>query len=175
MTDRKNRTLETVYEGRLISVNKHPVQLREGGSTTFDIVSHPGGAVILAVNSENQLCLLKQWREAIHEHIWELPAGCLEPNEDPAITAARELQEETGFSAKNITPLGKLVPSPGYSDEVLYLFLAEHLTAGNQQLDAAEVLEVHWKSKAEIEKMIASNEITDAKTIAGICIWTNRN
>ena len=155
-----------IHKGRLIELHQEQVPLREGGHTHFDIVKHPGGAVVLAINEFDQICLLRQWRHAVDAMVWEAPAGCLEPNEPPLNTAKRELEEEAGITAKQWRNLGTLVPSPGFSNEVLYLFEAKDLCVGTQNLDDAEQLEVHWLPRSKIKKMIKNNQIIDAKTLS---------
>jgi len=160
-----------VYQGNLISLYKEKVPLHniaegEPRHTYFDIVKHPGGAVIAAINSDNEICLLKQWRHAVREDIWELPAGCLEPNEPPLLTAQRELEEEAGVVGEQWRDLGKIIPSPGFSNEVLYLYEARDLSPGTVKLDAAEKLEAHWIDLEEVKKMAKSGAIVDAKTLA---------
>lgn len=165
MTD-KLAGAEVIYEGNLISLHREPVPLRESGFTHFDIVKHPGGAVIAALNEQQEICLLKQWRHAVQAHIWELPAGCLEPNEPPLETAKRELEEEAGVVAGQWQALGDLIPSPGFSNEVLHLFLATELAPGTVKLDAAEQLEAHWLPLEQVKTMAQHGEIQDAKTLA---------
>lgn len=155
-----------IHQGKLISIYEEPVKLREGGETVFDIVKHPGGAVIAAINEQNEICLLKQWRHAVQDHIWELPAGCLEPNEPPMQTAMRELEEEAGVVAEKWASLGKIIPSPGFSNECLYLFSAHLLSKGTVKLDDAEELEAHWLPLAKVRQMAKSGDIVDAKTLA---------
>lgn len=155
-----------LHTGRLIELHREEVPLREGGHTHFDVVKHPGGAVVLAVNESDQICLLKQWRHAVNAMVWEVPAGCLETNEPPLNTAKRELEEEAGVIAEKWRDLGTIVPSPGFSNEVLYLFEAKELRLGTQNLDDAEQLEVHWLPKSAIKEMIENNQIVDAKTLS---------
>ena len=161
-------TNSVIHKGRLIELHKEKVSLREGGHTYFDVVKHPGGAVIIAINDCNEICLLKQWRHAIDEHIWELPAGCLETDEAPIKTAARELEEEAGVVAKNWRDLGVIVPSPGFSNEKLYIFEAKGIAPGSQNLDDAEQLEVHWVPVNEVMAMVDRDEISDAKTLCAL-------
>lgn len=168
MSDQENKK---IYQGNLIALHKEKVALhniREGEPTHtfFDIVKHPGGAVIAAINEDDEICLLKQWRHAVQEDIWELPAGCLEPNEAPLLTAQRELEEEAGVTALQWRDLGTIVPSPGISNERLYLFEARDLGKGTVKLDAAEKLEAHWIDLNEVKKMAKSGAIVDAKTLA---------
>lgn len=155
-----------IHQGNLISVHKEQVNFPGGHQTYFDIVHHPGGSVIAAVNENNELCMLHQYRHALDKTIWELPAGCLETGEPPVETAKRELEEETGFIASEWSELGTIVPSPGFSNEVLYLFLAKNLSKGQLKLDAEEIIETHWFSMQDILKMVQNNEIEDAKTLA---------
>ena len=160
MTDR------VIHKGKLITLRKEKVDLDNGGHTYFDIVKHPGGAVIAALNENNEICLLSQWRHAVKETIWELPAGCLEISEPPMQTAKRELEEEAGVIAKTWRELGKIYPSPGFSDEVLYLFEAKDISKGTLKLDAAEKLEAHWLPLDKVITMAKTGEIADAKSLA---------
>ena len=155
-----------LHKGRLIELHAERVDFPQGGHTFFDIVKHPGGAVIAAINENGELCLVKQWRHAVDEFIWEMPAGCLEPDEPPIETAKRELEEEAGVTAADWTDHGRIVISPGFSNEVLYLFEARGIRAGQTNLDDAEQLEAHWLPMDKVESMIQSGEIVDAKTLA---------
>lgn len=155
-----------LHKGGLISVYQEPVALRDGGHTHFDIVKHPGGAVIAALNEHNQLCLLKQKRHAVGAEIWEVPAGCLESGEDPLVTAQRELEEEAGVLATEWQALGRILPSPGFSNEVLYLFKARGLSPGKVDYDDAEQISIHWIPLNDALAMAANNQIEDAKTLA---------
>ncbi len=155
-----------IHKGNLIELHHERVELSGGDHTFFDIVKHPGGAVIAAIDSKANICLLKQWRHAVNQFIWELPAGCLEPNESPLSTAKRELQEEAAVVADTWQSLGQLVPSPGFSNEILHLYQAQDLRAGKQNLDDAEQLEVHWVPLDTAREMAINGEINDAKTLA---------
>ena len=161
-------TNKLIHKGNLIEVHNERVELPDGGHTYFDIVKHPGGAVIVAVNNSDEICLLKQWRHAVGEFIWELPAGCLEPNEAPLTTAKRELEEETGVIAKQWRDLGKICSSPGFSNEILYLFEAREISSGQLKLDEAEQLEAHWLPLDSAFEMARDGTITDAKTLSAL-------
>lgn len=163
-----------IHQGNLIAVHAEPVKLRDGGETVFDIVKHPGGAVIVAINDKNEICLLRQWRHAVQEYIWELPAGCLEPAEAPLKTAQRELEEEAGLLATQWSSLGEIIPSPGFSNERLHLFEARILSQGTVNLDAAEELEPHWVSLPRIHSMVKNGDIKDAKTLAALFLINTR-
>ena len=162
MTD--DKTL--IHQGSLLTVYKERVDFPDGGHTYFDIVKHPGGAVIAAINERDEICLLKQWRHAIQQFIWELPAGCLEPNEAPLTTAQRELEEEAGVTAGEWRELGKVTTSPGFSNEILYFFEARQISEGTLKLDDAEQLEAHWLPLSTVRQMALDGEIIDAKTLA---------
>ena len=155
-----------IHKGNLIELHSERVEFKRGGHSYFDIVKHPGGAVIAAINENNEVCLLKQWRHAVGQHVWEFPAGCLEPNEPPLLTAQRELEEEAAVQAEQWAELGTLLPSPGFSNEVLYLFTAKKLSQGKLKLDAAEELEAHWLPLEQVHEMAMNGEISDAKTLA---------
>lgn len=159
-------TKRIIHKGSLIDLYKERVDFPNGGHTYFDIVKHPGGAVIAAINENNEICLLKQWRHAVGSFIWEFPAGCLEPNEPPLQTARRELEEEAGVKAHRWRDLGQIVCSPGFSNEVLYLFEARDLYDGQVNLDDAEQLDAHWLPLETVKAMCLNGEIDDAKTLA---------
>jgi ADP-ribose pyrophosphatase len=155
-----------IHKGRLIELHSERVDFPNGGHTHFDIVKHPGGAVIAAINDQNEICLLEQWRHAIGKTIWEVPAGCLEPNEPPLESAQRELEEEAGVTAKHWKNLGYICSSPGFSNELLYLFEARGISKGNLKLDEAEQLEAHWVPLKRAYEMCKNGDIIDAKTLA---------
>ncbi len=155
-----------IHKGNLLELHSERVDFPNGGHTFFDIVKHPGGAVIAAINDDNEICLLKQWRHALGEMIWELPAGCLEPGEPPMETAKRELEEEAGVKAQQWRDLGKISSSPGFSNEMLYLYEARVLSKGTVKLDDAEQLTAHWLPIDKVLAMARDGDIIDAKTLA---------
>ena len=155
-----------IHHGSLIAMYKERVDFPNGGHTYFDIVKHPGGAVIAAINDNNEICLLQQWRHAMQRNIWELPAGCLEPEESPLETAKRELEEEAGVIADTWQDLGIICSSPGFSNEILHLYAARELRPGVVKLDDAEQLEAHWVPLTKARGMAKTGEIIDAKTLA---------
>jgi len=161
-----NEDNKLIYKGNLIELHKERVDFPEGGHCFFDIVKHPVGSVIAAINDNDEVCLIKQWRHAIQQTIWEFPAGCLEPNEPALDTAMRELEEETGVRAKRWRDLGQITPSPGFSNEVLFLFEARDLEPGVLKLDEAEQIEAHWIPQEKIKTMVQNGKIIDAKSLA---------
>lgn len=144
------------------------VALPGGRSLALEVVRHPGGAAAAAVDEAGRVCLLRQYRHAAGGWLWEVPAGKLDPGEPPLATARRELEEEAGVRAGSWEPLGSLVTSPGFCDEVIHLFLARDLAPVPARPEAHEVLEVHWVGFAEAVARAARGEIRDAKTVAAL-------
>lgn len=157
-----------VYSGKIVGLFLEQVTLPNGASAEFEIVRHPGGAAVVALDGENRVCLLRQYRHAVGGWLWELPAGKLDAGEAPLTTAQRELQEEAGVQAGHWEPLGKIVSSPGVFTEVVHLFLARELRAMPAGAEPHEVFEVHWVPCAQALAQARSGEITDAKTLAGL-------
>lgn len=157
-----------IFAGRVIRVTVESVRLPNGHAAELEIVHHPGGAAVVAVDARQQVCLLRQYRHAAGGYVWELPAGKLEPGEPPADTAARELIEEAGRQAARWQSLGSYVSSPGVFTEIIHLFLASDLTAVAAAPEAAEVMEVHWVPLSEALQRAASGDITDGKTALGL-------
>ncbi|WP_110945161.1 NUDIX hydrolase [Paenibacillus phocaensis] len=165
---------EPVFSGRVISLQIDTVQLPDGTTATREIVKHPGAVAVLAVH-EGRLLLVDQYRQAMGRCELEIPAGKLEPGEDPAEAAVRELQEETGFRCGKLTHLHSFYTSPGFADEIIHLYLAEELTAGEMSLDEDEFLELQEATLEEALSLIADGRIADAKTILAVYIWQLRN
>jgi 8-oxo-dGTP pyrophosphatase MutT (NUDIX family) len=158
----------TQFSGRVITVTVDDVTLPNGHRTLLEIVHHPGGAAIVALDTERRICLLRQHRHAVGGYLWELPAGKLEPNEPPLTTAQRELIEEAGRVAQNWQSLGVCTPSPGVMRETVHLFLATGLAAAPSAPESAEVFEVHWVLLEEAHRWVVDGLINDAKTALGI-------
>jgi ADP-ribose pyrophosphatase len=157
-----------IHRGRVFDLVKEQVALPNGMTADMEVIRHPGAAAVLGLTAENQILMLKQYRHAIGETIWEIPAGTLEPDESPLACAQRELVEESGFSASRWNPLGNIRPVPGYSDESISLFLARDLKPSRQHLDADEIIQVHRVPFDEVMDMIADGRIQDAKTISAV-------
>lgn len=159
---------EWLYRGKVIDLAAEVVELPNGSEARLEIIHHPGGAAAVAIDEADRVCLLRQFRHAVGGWIWELPAGRLEPEEPPASTAARELLEEAGVSAREWLPLGDMLSTPGVCDEVIYLFLARGLTHGMACTEEHECLEVHWLPLREAIARCLDGRIRDAKTLAGL-------
>ena len=159
-------TLE--YAGRVIRVTTDAVLLPNGHRALLEVVHHPGGAAAVALDAEQRVCLLRQYRYVADGWLWELPAGKLEPQEPPLATAQRELIEEAGVSALHWRSLGVCLPSPGVFSERLHLFLATGLAPAAAAHEQAEVIEVHWVPLAEACRWALTGEIADGKTALGL-------
>ena len=166
----KEKTLDSqmMYDGRIIKVYKDNVELADGKKSFREVVRHSGGGVILAFKDEDTILLVKQYRYPIGETVLELPAGKLEKGEDPFEAAKRELEEETGYCANKWTDLGYINTSPGFSDEKLYLYLAQDLEYTHCHPDEGEIIQAFEYKYDDVLKMIDNGEINDAKTICGL-------
>ena len=156
------------YRGRIISVTTDEVRLPNGHLASLEVVHHPGGAVAAAIDTDERVCLLRQYRYVAGGWLWELPAGKLEPGEPPLLTAQRELIEEAGVRAATWRSLGSYLSSPGVFSEVLHLFLATDLETAAVAHEPSEVIEVHWVAFAEACQWAESGEIRDGKTALGL-------
>lgn len=156
------------YSGRVVSVDLEQVVLPNGDAIELEIVRHPGGAAIVAVDEKDRVCLLRQYRHAAGGWLWELPAGKLDPGEAPSATARRELAEEAGVAAQDWTSLGEVVSSPGVFTEVVHLFLARELSRAAATPEHGECFEVTWVPLSEALRRALGGDIRDAKTVVGL-------
>jgi len=159
---------QTLYTGRIITVYKDDVKLINNATTTREVVSHPGGVAVVALTPNDEVFLVRQFRYPYQKEILEIPAGKLEKDEEPFLAMKRELQEETGAIANTFTFLGEMYPSPGFSDEVLYLWACRITEMGKMNLDDDEFLEVQKIPLEEALNKVLNNEIKDAKTQVGL-------
>jgi ADP-ribose pyrophosphatase len=157
---------ELVRRGPRMDFVLRRVPTRSGQEKIREVVVHPGAVLILPVLDDGRVVLIRNFRHTVHEALWELPAGTLEKGEDPALCAARELTEETGYTAAQVEALGWFFTSPGVLTEKMYVFLASGLVAGRQKLEDNERIEVHPLSFQTVRRMILENQIVDAKTVA---------
>jgi len=158
------------YKGKIVSLRLNTYKI--GKKTKIaEVVEHPGAVVIVPVDEKGRLLLIEQWRRAASEILIELPAGTLEKNEQPESAAGRELQEETGFKAKTLTPLGGFFSAPGFCNEYLHLFAAEDLYPSPLAPDDDESIDLLPTPLSEAVEMIKKKIIRDAKTIAGIYMY----
>ena len=160
--------LTPVFSGRVIKVNVETVRLPNGHVIDLEIIHHPGGAAVVALDAQQRVCLLRQFRHAAGGWIWELPAGKLEPDEPPLLTAQRELVEEAGREASEWQSLGAYVSSPGVFTETVHLFMARGLRPAKMAHEAAELIEIHWIAMTEACQRALSGELVDGKTVVGL-------
>ncbi|MDP4116925.1 MAG: NUDIX hydrolase [Bacteroidota bacterium] len=160
---------DLVFHGKMIDLKVDELEYDSGNKGRREIALHPGGAVVVALTRDSEVIFISQFRYPLQKVIFELPAGKLDHKEDPEVCAIRELEEETGFKAEKFTKLGMVCSSPGFCDELLHLYLAENLTPGNHNREEGEQgMQVYKFSFEELDKMIVSGEIIDAKSICGI-------
>jgi len=164
---------KTVYKGRLLHLAIGKKLLPNGYLARFEVIEHPGAALIVPFLTKDKIILLKQLRPVINSYIYELPAGTLDKNELPLSCARREIIEETGYAAKKITKVGEIYPVPGYSTEKITIFKAETLTKRRRVPEQDEVIEMFEVNKKDIKKLFKSGKIIDAKTICALtlCDW----
>jgi 8-oxo-dGTP pyrophosphatase MutT (NUDIX family) len=156
------------YAGRVVRLTTDEVVLPNGHRALLEVVHHPGGAAVAALDAQGRVCLLRQYRYVADGWLWELPAGKLEPNESPLHTAQRELIEEAGVSAEHWQPLGVCLPSPGVFAERLHLFLATGIRPAAQAHEHAEVIQVHWVPLEEACTWALDGTVSDCKTALGL-------
>ena len=157
-----------IFKGRIIRVRLDTVRLPNGKEGIREVVEHPGGVAILAIDSEERVLLVRQYRYPFERVMTEVPAGKREPGEPPFITAQRELQEEVGATADTWTELGTLIPSPVCYGETLYLYMAQDLHFGATHPDEDEFLEPLRVPLDEAVRQCMDGTLTDAKTVAAV-------
>lgn len=166
--EEKELSSECVYNGKIMTVCRDEVELSTGKKSFREVVHHSGGVVILALKDNHTVLMVKQFRYPLKQAFLELPAGKLEPDENPDSAAKRELEEETGYKAQNWKSLGYIFTSAGYSTEKLYLYLASELQFVGEHPDEGEILKTLELNINDIYKMIETGEINDAKTLCAI-------
>jgi len=157
-----------IYKGNIIDIFHYTVTLPDGRQATRDIVKHPGASAVIALNEKGEMYMVRQYRKPIEVESLEIPAGKLDPGEDPQICAGRELKEETGLTAKNLNHLISIHSTPGFSNEVLHLYVATGLSEGESCSDEDEFIDSEKYPVSELLQMVLKGEITDAKSIIGI-------
>ena len=158
---------EMIYKGRIINLRRDRVTVINGESYR-EVVEHSGGAVLLAVTDDRKMVMVRQYRRPADKVMFEVPAGKIDPGEDPLDTARRELKEETGYTAEEVRYLTRFYPSVGFSEEVLYLYFCTGLTAGETEFDDNEALDIELWDVDELHEMVMRGEIDDAKTLIAI-------
>ena len=161
-----------VYRGRIFHLEVDRVTLPTGHTVTMEIVRHPGSVVLLPIPEPGKVILIRQYRYTLDRWIWELPAGSLKPGEDPAVAAARECEEEIGLVPRRVERLGGFYPTPGFCDEVMTYFRCQELEPpapdSLARKDEDEEIEPRTFTVAEARALVATGEIVDLKTVAGL-------
>lgn len=166
--EEKTMKSDKLYEGKIINLRIETVELPDKKYSKREIVEHPGGVAIVGITDDNEILLVSQYRKAIDRVLFELPAGKLEVNEEPKETGLRELKEETGYSTEKLEYLLEFYTSPGFSTEKVYIFLAENMEKGEQELESGEFIDVGTYKIDDLMEMIKKGDIIDSKTIIGI-------
>ena len=160
---------EEKYKGVIVSVTLDQVELCDGKQTLREVVHHPGGVGILPLDEDGSCYMVRQYRYPVGAPVLEIPAGKIDHHDAHLATAVRELSEETGFSADEYIDLGCCYTSPGYTDEIIHVYLARGLHRGKSHLDEGEFLNVEKLPFATLLEMVGRNEIIDAKTVIALC------
>ncbi|MBO7389979.1 MAG: NUDIX hydrolase [Clostridia bacterium] len=158
----------TLYSGRILNLRDDDILLPSGGAAKRVVVEHRGGVAVLAVDDKGYVPIVRQYRYPIGKDLWEIPAGKLEVGEQPDEAIHRELREETGLVAGNMTSLGMFYPTCGYSNEIIRLYLATDLTYVGAKPDEDEFLEIKYVKIDELYEKCLSGEITDGKTLVAV-------
>jgi len=164
----KTVSSQLIYEGAAIRVRVDTVEKVSGKKATRDIVEHADCIAVVAVDADDNVLLVRQFRKAVEKELLEIPAGGIDPGEEPITAVQREMREETGYLPQKVERLGGFYSAPGYSSEYLYLYLAGDLVPGQLFAEDTEGIEVVRVPVAEIKGMIARGEIQDGKSIAGL-------
>jgi ADP-ribose pyrophosphatase len=161
---------EVVFEGNLLTVRRDTVELPNGKHATRELIQHPGAVAVVPIRNDGKILLVRQFRYPVDQLTLEIPAGKLDPGEEPEACAKRELEEETGYKAKKLRLLSSILTTPGFTNEVIHLYLAEDLVLAEQCPDEDEFIDVEVFTKEEIRKMIENGTISDAKSLLGLLL-----
>ncbi len=163
-------TSETVYTGKIITVRHDTVRLPNGREATRDVVAHPGAVAVVPITAAGEVVLVRQYRYPVARALLEVPAGKLDKGERPEDCARRELEEETGYQAGSLEHLATFFTAPGFSDEQMHLYAARDLRKTSQNTDQDEFIDIEYYTPAQIRKLLADKEISDAKTLVGLLL-----
>ena len=164
---------EQIFSGRLLDVRRDEVSLPEGGTSVREYIRHPGAVVMIPILPDGKILLIRQFRYPMGDVEIELPAGKIDPGEEVEETLQRELKEETGYKAEKTTFITEIHPCIGYSNERMWLYLAEDLIKTNEKKDQDEFLELNPMTLNQAMKLVIDGEITDVKTMIGLFWFQN--
>ncbi len=165
---------QRIYSGRIVTLDLNEVELSDGQHQMREVIVHPGAAALIALDNQNRILLVRQFRSAVAEIMSEVPAGLLNAGEDPMQAASRELQEETGYKPGKIERLGGFYTAPGYTTEYIHLFVATDLIESRLPADEDEFIELNHVTLESALAMIEQGEITDAKTIIALLMYARQ-
>ena len=164
---------QRIYDGRVIKLRVDTVELPNGRQATREIIEHPGAVCIAALTADERIVLVRQYRRPIDEVILEAPAGKLDKDEDPLACAKRELQEETGYRASSWHLISRFYTTPGFCDEIMFLYVAKDLEQAGQSLDEDEFVQVEYMPLQEARDLVLEGKLNDGKTmLAVLAAWS---
>ena len=169
----KTIEVKNIYDGKIIKFELQTVELCNKKLVEREIIRHKGGVAVIPITENNEIIMVRQFRKAFDEELLEIPAGKIEYDEKPETCAKRELKEETGYSAEKISFINVMYPSPGYTDEKIYIYKAENLTEGDLSLDEDEFLQVEKYTLEQAVEMVKTGVLKDAKTIIAILLLSS--
>ena len=170
----KTISSQLIYDGQVVKLRVDTVSMPSGREATREIVEHSDCVAIVAIDGNNNVLLVKQFRKAVEKELLEIPAGGIEAGEDPVATVRREMQEETGYLPQKVERLGGFYSSPGFCSEYIYLYLATDLTPSPLQAEDTESIKLVRVPISQIPSLIASGSICDTKSIAGLLTYSSR-
>ena len=168
MVEEETLSSRLIYEGQVVKLRVDTVKMPDGRETTREIVEYSDCVAIIAIDADDNVLLVKQFRKPVEKVLLEIPAGGIDPGEDPVTTVSRELREETGYLPRKVERLGGFYSAPGYSSEYLYLYLATDLTSSPLYAEDTDSIRLVRVPVAQISSLITSGSICDAKSIAGL-------
>ena len=169
----KTIEVKNIYDGKIIKFELQTVELCNKKLVEREIIRHKGGVAVIPITENNEIIMVRQFRKAFDEELLEIPAGKIEYDEKPELCAIRELKEETGYSSDKISFINVMYPSPGYTDEKIYIYKAEKLTEGDLSLDEDEFLQVEKYTLEQAVEMVKTGVLKDAKTIIAILLLSS--
>ncbi len=168
LVEKKTLSSRLIYEGRAVKLRVDTIKMPDGRETTREIVERSDCVAVVVIDADDNVLLVEQFREPVEKTLLEIPAGGIDPGEDPVTTVCRELREETGYLPRKVERLGGFYSAPGYSSEYLYLYLATDLTSSPLHAEDTENIRLVRVPIAQITNLITSGSICDAKSIAGL-------
>ena len=171
--EEKTLSSQLIYDGRVVKLRVDTVQMASGRKTRREIVEHSDCVAIIAIDADDNVLLVNQFRKSVERVLLEIPAGGIEPGEDPVATVRREMQEETGYLPRKVERLGGFYSSPGFCTEYLHLYLATDLTPSPLYAEDTESIKLTRVPVSQISSLIASGSICDAKSIAGLLTYSS--